>query len=437
MRVGAGMPVKIDTVEERCASHEEIAQQVDRILRSETFRSSGILRHLLEYLSACSLEGRSEALKVREIARAVFGRHENFDSQSDSVVRVHTGRLRSKLAEYYIGEGAEDDLIVAIPKGGYGLSWHFRTAGPSQPSLPAPVTVPRPAPTEMVRAAAFEPTPPRSWPKFFVWSILLVALSSTITWLVNQWTSSGRGSGMDQKRPAMTTLWKPFLSKGEPPLVVFSNFRLVGSLDTSVRPYNKAIDKDTPGIIDTYTTIGEVMGVFDVSRTLASFGQMARAKHGQLLTWDEAKDCDLIFVGGPLASTPLRTLSALQELQFKKGIAGLPPETAAIANLHPRPGEQPMYFGPVTRPFTYDYAIIALRPVFNRDRRTLILAGITEYGTQGAAEFVTREDRVSELLGRLHAKPGDSLPPFEALLRVKIEGDVPVQSELLFVHPAK
>ncbi len=426
------MPVRIDPVEERAVAPELIVQQVDRILRSDTFRASGILRHLLEYLSSCSIEGRADALKVKEIARAVFGRSESFDSQSDSVVRVHTGRLRSKLAEYYIGEGAEDELIIGIPKGAYGLAWHFRSNAPNHvaelPASSADLTAAMPVP------APARPRVSRSLFRVALWPVFLVIVSSAVTWLVSQRIVSQRETRPERSQPALSNFWRPFLSKGEPPLIVFSNFRLIGSLDTSIRPYNQTIDGHDAEIIDTYTTVGEVMGVFDVTRTLENFGQTARAKHGQLLTWDEAKDCNLIFVGGPLADTPLRTLSALHELQFKQGIAGLSPQSAAIVNLHPRPGEQPMYFGPATRPFQYDYAVIALKPVFNRNRRTLILAGITEYGTQGAAEFVTREERVSELFSALHVRPGDPVPPFEALLRAKIEGGVPVQSELLFAH---
>jgi hypothetical protein len=88
-------------------SERDIADQVERILHSETFRGSEILRNLLSYLSASAIERKTEPLKVKEIATAVFGRSEDFDSQSDSVVRVHTGRLRSKLAEYYMSEASK------------------------------------------------------------------------------------------------------------------------------------------------------------------------------------------------------------------------------------------------------------------------------------------------------------------------------------------
>jgi hypothetical protein len=50
---------------------------------------------------------------------------------------------------------------------------------------------------------------------------------------------------------------------------------------------------------------------------------------------------------------------------------------------------------------------------------------------------VTQEETVNELLSRLGVKHGGTVPNFEALLKVRIEGGVPVQSELLLVHTVK
>ncbi len=404
---------------------DQVTEQLHRLLQSDTFKSSGILRQLLDYLTACSLEGRSESVKVKEIARAVFGRSENFDSQSDSVVRVHTGRLRSKLAEYYIDEGASDELIIAIPKGSYGLSWH-----PRFPTLPPPPAAPA-APS--ISPVIASPQAPRtSFWKLGLAALLLVVATAVVTWSFARTNSSLQ----PPRTPALATFWHPFVSQSEAPLLVFSNFRVVGDLDSSIHAVGGDAGDRGGNEVDTYTTTGEVMGVFEVTRALAAFGQTARAKHGQLLSWDDAKDSNLIFIGGPLAHTPLRNLSAMDDLQFKKGVAGYSPRSAAILNLHPRPGEKSFYLGPETRPYTFDFGVIMLKPMFNRERRTLILAGITEFGTQGVADFVTQEEHVNELLSKLHMKRNGTIPNFEALVRVKIQGDVPVQYELVLVHAA-
>jgi hypothetical protein len=67
----------------------------------------------------------------------------------------------------------------------------------------------------------------------------------------------------------------------------------------------------------------------------------------------------------------------------------------------------------------------------------LTLAGITEYGTEAAADFVTKEDSLNELLTRLGVRDGSAVPPFEALLYTRITGGVPIEHRLVLVHKPK
>ena len=60
----------------------------------------------------------------------MLGRSAGFDPQNDSTVRVQAGRLRVKLEEYYSHEGADDAIVVELPKG--VLRPHFSRARPSR-----------------------------------------------------------------------------------------------------------------------------------------------------------------------------------------------------------------------------------------------------------------------------------------------------------------
>src|SRR6202035_5758745 len=107
----------------------------------------------------------------------------------------------------------------------------------------------------------------------------------------------------------------------------------------------------------------------------------------------------------------------------------------AILNVHPQPGElAAAVASPSTSPLTEDYAIIALMPGLNPARSVMILAGTTTFGTQGAVEFVSRENSVADLLSRLSATKTGDVRPFEALLRVKVARGVPVETELVAVR---
>jgi hypothetical protein len=38
---------------------------------------------------------------------------------TEDCVRTEAGRLRGRLAEYYVGEGKDDEIVIELPKGGY------------------------------------------------------------------------------------------------------------------------------------------------------------------------------------------------------------------------------------------------------------------------------------------------------------------------------
>src|SRR5246127_1455497 len=109
---------------------EALHSQIEKLNRSAVLHGSESLCKLLKYLGEHSLDAPGTPLKEYQIATEVFLRPSDFDPRLDSTVRVQTGRLRAKLAEYYAGEGAEDPVIVELPKGSYALVCHLRTTPP-------------------------------------------------------------------------------------------------------------------------------------------------------------------------------------------------------------------------------------------------------------------------------------------------------------------
>src|SRR5258708_10661194 len=122
---------------------EEKLQQIDRIVGSEVLHGSESLCRLLRYLAEHCIDHPGAAVKEYQIATELFKRPEDFDPRMDATVRVQTGRLRSKLAEYYGGVGAKDPWIPEIPKGAYALMFYPRPAAPARAESPAP---PAPSP---------------------------------------------------------------------------------------------------------------------------------------------------------------------------------------------------------------------------------------------------------------------------------------------------
>jgi serine/threonine-protein kinase len=98
-------------------THAVVEAQLDRILKSALFANAERRSLLLRFLVERGLEGRSDALKEHEIGRVVFGRPASYDPRVDPIVRVQVSSLRSKLREYYAGDGKDAPLLIEFPRG--------------------------------------------------------------------------------------------------------------------------------------------------------------------------------------------------------------------------------------------------------------------------------------------------------------------------------
>jgi adenylate cyclase len=113
----------------------DVRTQLERVLGSRCFSQATRSSRFLRYVTDETLAGRGERLKGYTIAVEVFDRAADFDAQTDPLVRVEAGRLRRRLAEYYAGEGRDDPLIIALPRGGYAVTCtHAPRAAAAEPS---------------------------------------------------------------------------------------------------------------------------------------------------------------------------------------------------------------------------------------------------------------------------------------------------------------
>lgn len=100
-------------------THTEIIRQLDKLLDSPQLKNSPVLGKFLSYVVRESLEGRGANLKEYSIGIAALGKSPEFDPQLDSIVRIHAGRLRRALNEYYHDETQDHIMRIVIPKGTY------------------------------------------------------------------------------------------------------------------------------------------------------------------------------------------------------------------------------------------------------------------------------------------------------------------------------
>ncbi len=119
---------------QRTSGPEPVRTQLQRVLSSRGFARNDRLSGFLRFVVEQELSGRGDELKESIIGVEYFGRRPDYDVRQDSVVRNEAGKLRARLAEYYVDEGAADGLIIELPKGGYKPA--FRHI--EKPTAPAP-----------------------------------------------------------------------------------------------------------------------------------------------------------------------------------------------------------------------------------------------------------------------------------------------------------
>jgi hypothetical protein len=405
---------------------EQCFQQIDKLIISHSLHSSESLCKLLRYLAEHSLDHPGVAIKEYQIATEVLGRPAGFDPQSDSTVRVQAGRLRVKLAEYYAHEGPDDPILVELPKGSYALTFHLR---PSKSGFPSPSTLA----LEPGAAKDAPDTTKRSWAiAVLILAVLLTASLVTIAALLARTRTQAASSPTPPA--AYQIFWSRFATSPQPPWVIFSNANFVGRPQTNMRYFNPSTDS-REAILDHYTGVGEVLAIHELDRVFGVLNRQLRVKRGALFSLDDVRNNDLIFIGSPAENLTLLEIPGTQEFVFQKVNSGPRSGDVAVINVHPADGEQRVFMAsPSSQSVNEDYAIVALKPGLDPAHSMLILAGTTTVGTQGAADYVCREDSLTELLQRLGVSKAGEMKPFEALLHVKVTHGVPVITDLVAVR---
>ncbi len=105
--------------EELLTNVDAVEQQLGRILHDPHFTESPILKKFLAFVVQETVFGRSNCLKEYTIAVNVLDKPHNFNPQENGIVRIHAGRLRRALGQYYDGIGRNDEVVITIPKGKY------------------------------------------------------------------------------------------------------------------------------------------------------------------------------------------------------------------------------------------------------------------------------------------------------------------------------
>jgi TolB-like protein len=172
----------------------DITAELERILASKGFATAGRLSRLLRYVVEKTSAGEADQLKEYAVGVEVFDRDDQYDPRLDSIVRVEAGRLRSRLDEYYNGDGAGSPIRISLPRGGYVAHIERRT---------------EPVPPQVVPAVVAAEKR-RAWAAWPLTAGLICAVAAMVVWL-GGWNRTPPKSG-----PAIAVLaFEPWSSTTE------------------------------------------------------------------------------------------------------------------------------------------------------------------------------------------------------------------------------
>ena len=422
-------PMSLTEQQVSAASAEHTAL-LDRVINSQELKRALRLRELLCFLGNRALQPHPGTLREQDIGAAVFGRHEDYDTSLDNIVRVNVSELRKRLTHYFEQEGALEPTVIQIPRGGYLPIFIPRTstkdaeASERSAALPAePLDTESSAPSPAVHAE----TTPHHRPVFVILIALLAALLGTSALLL--WQNHRLAVQMQPWKadPTVASLWSEFFASGDDVDIVTADTSfamtedLLGhkiSLSDYLDYHYKAIP-DQPGLSPEMRTMLRVI----MDRNNGSVGDFQAAKrfmdldgHSTVIklasarsyTADSIKTHNVILIGGR-QSNPWVDLYK-DRLNFFMDYDPIH-QRPSIIHRAPKPGEKALY--QLTDDPSHSYSVVAFLPNLGDHRYAIIVSGTDSQATRAAGDFITSADGLDQIRQKL---PTGRFPFFELLL---------------------
>lgn len=351
------------------------------------------------------LAGDEQSIKERNIAVEVFGRGGDYNTSEDSFVRVKASEVRRRLTEYYKTPSPEDCLRIELPVGGYVP--HFVRVEPEPPNA--------------VQPKASKAEPPRRWP----WWLAVICIAAVAAAGILYALRTKASSPMDD-------LWAPILSSSEP-LVIFlplpPSFTPLADADAQSpadppwEAVSPAGERSLLAVTPHKVGLGAAIGAIRFASVCARNGKQYILKAGEDFSFADLRNQPSVLFGA--FSSPW-TVEINNEYRFKfvRG-QGIEDGQNPSRKWRPVPGR---HSGSPAE----DYAL-ATRVFDSKSGRIVIIAaGISTFGTQAAAEFLTDPARLTELAKR--APQPLSQGNFQVLLHTKVIGNTPTPANIVDTH---
>jgi hypothetical protein len=354
-------------------TEEQIRAELNRVLASHEFRSSKRCQDFLQYVVDHTIEGRADLLKERTIGMEVFARPASYDPSEDATVRVKAGEVRKRLGLYYSDQGSRDPVRIELPSGTYVPEFHVNPTAAEAPPAAALAEIPSAPPSQLEK-------PARSAPRLRFALILVLALVTVAA--IWRFQALVPDTVLDE-------FWAPVL-RGSSPVSVCAAFVPVWNLDRGPDAAGPVRPDNFVELTDQFVGGGDLIATSRLVAMLTRMRRPYRVKVGNDVSFPDLRTGPAVLVG--YSYTRWREISS----QMRYFIDGSRRPVGITDN--GRPTEWALPNLPPDRRTNEDYAIVSR--VFHPDTQAMLveLAGITQYGTDAAADLVTNPHLMAKAL---------------------------------------
>jgi len=393
---------------------EEVLGELERVLGSPLFRGSRRCQSLLRRITEQTVAGEVDSLKERALGVEVFGRPADYDTSQDPVVRASAAEIRKKLAQYYQEAGHGSGARIEMPSGSYLAEFHF--AG-EKPAATDRVSKAKPRRRTTILAAGTATAG----------LLILAAVLAAVNW----------------RRSELDDLWGPVLKAPGTVLVCIGvqaayNLRSAQGQDEIqgiIQPPSAAAvrrpiqEEDLVLFRDRYVALDDALCLVRLTTLLERYRKPYRIRAQRSTSFADLRDTPAVLIGAFDNPWTLRTADQLR-FTFRKDSEH---DTGMVHDSQHPENEQwkltsywPNWDVPV------DYAIVTRMVDTTTDRPVVIAAGLTQYGTIGAGEFLSNPEYFSEAARRLPA--GWQKKNLQIVLSVPVVNRISGRPRILATH---
>jgi len=411
------------------------------ILSSDSFSSSKRCHDFLEFVVEHALARDYESLTERFLGVELFGRAVDYETATDSIVRVRANDVRRRLAQYYSGERSTGIVRIDLVAGGYIPEFHWRVDEKSEdvPGLERtgagetkePISSQASQPVAVENSTETLAVPRRgSLGRTGIWiraaSVLVVAV--TVLAMVLQ----TRRSNFDR-------FWQPVLDAPASPVISLpSTDTLQLNLDPmrTLNPLKQLKDGDSLKLgrndfiefHDWHVSVPVLQAALSVALALERKGKVPLVRVGTDLRRDEVRGHPIIAIGSFSNPWAAQNVSGLR-FTFDRGASDREPPRIRDSFNPQRSWSLPSTY---PDPQDKDYAIITrtFDPVTHEP--FMSLAGLHSFGNQIAGEFVLQDSSWNELARR--APAGWEKMNLQIVLEANVIGTTPGSPRMVDVH---